>query len=258
MVLVRQPIFAIHFPVGERLKVAFGIEQPYSDIQWQENGNWIVNPGSGVITTPGVARNVQDVPDVTGNVRYEGDNGHVQVAGILRKLTYQPATGDSALDAVGYGINVTGSFHPWAFITGTPKSGDCATAMSKSRFLGQFAAGRGIDRYYNDTNGLGLDATFDPVNGFRTIPSYGWFLAYEQWWNMHWISNFTFSQVRNELTDTLPGSTYDRAEYITGNLIWLPVERMGVGLECQYGNRRNKDGDKGDNTRIQMGIQYKF
>ena len=29
-----------------------GVEQPYSDMQWLENGNWIKSPGSGVITTP--------------------------------------------------------------------------------------------------------------------------------------------------------------------------------------------------------------
>lgn len=257
MVLMRQPIISVHFPVGEKMKISMGVEQPYSDIQWLENGTWVRNPGSGVITTPGVAKNIQDVPDFTSNIRYAGDNGHVQLAGIARKLTYQPATG-SALDTLGYGTSLTGTFHPWAFLTGTPRSGDCATSFSKSRFLYQFAAGRGIDRYFQDENGLGLDATFDPLNGFRAIPSVGWFVAYEQWWAKHWASNFTFSQTRCELTDTLPGNTFLRSEYVTGNLIWLPVERFGVGLECLYGFRQNKDGEKGDNTRIQMACQYRF
>ncbi len=258
MILMRQPIASIHFPVGERLKVSMGVEQPYSDIQWLENGTWVLNPGSGVITTPGVAKNVQDVPDVTANVRYTGDYGHVQVAGILRKLTFQPATGDSAYDEIGYGINATGIIHPWACMTNTPTSGDCATAMSKSRLLWQFAAGRGITRYYNDENGLGLDATYDPLNGFRAIPSYGWFVSYEQWWCKKWASVLTYSQTKLDLTDTLPGSTYQRAEYLSGNLIWLPVERLGVGLEFIYGKRENLDGQSGDNTRIQMACQYKF
>ncbi|HEY2786084.1 MAG TPA: DcaP family trimeric outer membrane transporter [Fimbriiglobus sp.] len=258
MILMRQPIAAIHFPVGEKLQVSMGIEQPYSDIQWLENGAWVLNPGSGVITTPAVGKNVQDVPDVTSNVRYKGDYGHVQVAGILRKLTFQPAAGDSAYDDVGYGINVTGTFHPWAYFSGTSTSGDCATNLSKSRFLWQYAAGRGISRYYNDVNGLGLDATWDPANGLRTIPSEGWFLAYEHWWTNKWISNFTYSETQLDLTNTLPGNTYNRANYVTANLIWLPVERMGVGLEYLYGTRKDKDGEKGDNTRIQVGFQYRF
>jgi hypothetical protein len=258
MILMRQPVFAVRFPLGEKARFTIAVEQPYSDIQWFENGVWIVNPGSGIIRTPGVGRNVQDMPDFTANVRYVGDYGHVQVAGVLRKLTFQPGFGDSAFDELGYGINLTGDFHPWAYFSGTPSSGDCATPMSKSRVLGQFAAGRGINRYFNDVNGLGLDATFDPVNGFRTIPSYGWFVAYEHWWTMKWISNFTYGEDSSDLTDTLPGGTYQRANYVTANIIWLPVERMGVGLEYLYGFRKNKDGQKGDNSRIQMGFQYRF
>jgi hypothetical protein len=256
MVLMRQPIAAVRF--GKKLKFSAGVEQPYSDIQWFENGAWIVNPGSGIITTPGVGRNVQDLPDFTGNVRYEGDYGHMQVAGIARKLTFQPGVGDSALDEFGYGVNVTGTFHPWACLHRTPRSGDCATPWSKSRFLYQFAAGHGINRYIQDVNGLGLDATFDPATGFRPIPSYGWFVAYEQWWGKRWASVFTYGQNACDLTDTLPGSTYERANYVSANIIWLPVDRMGVGLEYLYGMRRNKDGQNGDNSRIQMAFQYRF
>lgn len=257
MVLMRQPIFSLHRAIGEKFRVAIGIEQPYSDIQWFENGAWVVNPGSGIITTPGIGRNVQDVPDFTANIRYAGDYGHMQLATIVRKLTFQPAGAD-ALDEVGYGINVTGTLHPWALGSGTPTSGDCATPMSRSRFLYQFAVGRGINRYIQDINGLGLDATFDPANGFRTIPTLGWFVAYEQWWSKKWISNFTYGEARSDLTSTLPNNTYQRANYVTANIIWLPVERMGVGLEYLYGTRTNKDGAKGDASRIQAGFQYKF
>jgi hypothetical protein len=258
MILMRQPVAAVRVPLGEKFKLTVGIEQPYSDIQWLENGVWVTNPQTGIITTPGVARNVQDVPDVTANLRYVDDYGHVQVAGIARKLTYQPADGDSALDTMGYGINVTGTLHPWAMMTGTPKTGDCATVWSKSRFLAQFAAGRGINRYMQDINGLGLDASFDPVSGFRAIPSYGWFVAYEQWWGKKLASNFTYGEDSNDLTDSMPGNTYQSANYVSANLIWLPVERMGLGLEYLYGFRKNKDGQKGDDTRIQMAFQYKF
>lgn len=257
MMLMRQPIFAFRHNFNDKLKLTVGIEQPYSDIQWFENGAWIVNPGSGIVTTAGVGRNIQDVPDFTANLRYVDDYGHVQVAGILRKLTFQSA-GGTAFDELGYGINVTGSIHPWAMASCTPRSGDDSTPQSRSRFLGQFAAGRGINRYMQDVNGLGLDATFDPINGFRTIPSYGWFVGYEQWWAERWASVFTYGQDALELTDTLPGNTYQRANYMSANIIWLPVERMGVGLEFLHGFRKNKDGGRGENSRVQMGFQYRF
>jgi hypothetical protein len=241
----------------ERFKVIAGIEQPYSDIQWDEGAGFIVNPGTGIVTTPDVGRNIQDVPDFTGNIRYVGDYGHLQVAGIARQLSFQTAGGDD-LNEFGGGINLTGTYHPWACLTGTPRDGDCATPMSKSRFLWQYAEGKGINRYFQDVNGLGLDGTFDPVNGFRAISSNGWFVAYEQWWSMYWASNFTYGENSSQLTDTLPDNTYRGANYASANLIWFPAERMGVGLEYLYGIRENKDGQEGNGSRIQMAFRYKF
>jgi hypothetical protein len=135
---------------------------------------------------------------------------------------------------------------------------EAKSPLERSRFLGQYATGTGITRYIQDANGFGLDATFDPVNGFRTIDGTGWFIAYEHWWSLRWISNFTYGEADLDLTDTLPDNTYDSATYYTANLIWLPVERMGVGMEVLYGTRQNKDGQEGEATRIQMAFQYKF
>ena len=121
------------------------------------------------------------------------------------------------MDELGYGINVTGTWHPWAMFHQAPKNTETTgTPGERSRFLAQYAVGRGINRYIQDVNGLGLDATFDPINGFRTIPSYGWFVAYEQWWAKRWASNFTVGGgTWSDLTDTLPDSTYKNATYYT-------------------------------------------
>ena len=104
MVLMRQPIFSLRFKPDDHWRFAIGVEQPYSDIEWFENGNWIVNPGTGIITDPTVSKNIQDLVDFTGHARYEYDYGHMQAAGILRKLSYQPV-GANNLDELGYGVN---------------------------------------------------------------------------------------------------------------------------------------------------------
>jgi hypothetical protein len=256
MVLVRQPIAAVRIPVGDQCQIALGVEQPYSDIQWFEGGIWNVNPGTGIITTPGVGRNIQDMPDFTGNIRYKGDYGHMQVAGIARNLTFQPAVG-SDINELGYGINVTGVWHLWACCCGCPM-GETKSPLERTRIMAQFATGEGINRYIQDVNGLGLDATFDPVNGFQPLSSVGWFVAYEQWWADKWASVFTYGETDVDLTNTLPASTYTSASYVSANLIWLPVARMGIGVEYLHGTRENMDGQSGEADRLQMAIQYKF
>ena len=115
-------------------------------------------------------------------------------------------------------------------------------SLQKSRFLGGYAAGKGINRYFQDPNGLGLDGVFTPATGFELIDSQGWFVAYEQWWADRWTSNFSYSEMHVDVPDVLPDDTYQEGKYVTANLIWLPFDRLGVGIEFLFGERENKDG----------------
>ena len=56
----------------------------------------------------------------------------------------------------------------------------------------------------------------------------------------------------------LPGNTYKAADYAAANLIWPPMERLGLGVELHHGSRENKDGANGKNYRTQTGVQYGF
>jgi hypothetical protein len=258
MVLMRQPIASYKWEPNNVFSVSVGVEQPYSDIMWDDGtgAGFVVNPGTGIISEAGASRNVQDVPDLTGNVRYKHDWGHVQAAGILRKLTFLPGVGE-ADNQLGYGVNLTGTFHPWAVACGCLPDTD-RTPQQKSRFLGQYAVGRGINRYIQDVNGLGLDAVFEPVNGFDTLRSDGWFLCYEHFWTDTVVTNILYGETTTDLPAALPDNTYRGARYFAANVIWLPVERMGVGLEFLFGERENKNGATGEVNRVQAGIQYKF
>ena len=261
MVLMRQPIVSVKWNLTDRVTVAMGVEQPYSDISWDDGSGagYVRNPGSGIISTAGEPRNVQDVPDLTGNVRYKSDYGHLQVAGIARKLTYQPAV-EEADTELGYGVNVTGTFHPWAFCSGCcmPESASDRTPLQKSRFLGQYATGRGINRYIQDINGLGLDAVFNPVNNFEALRSDGWFVFMNISGLINGSRTSTYGQANTETPDLMPENTYEKATYMSANIIWLPIERMGLGLEYLVGERENKNGETGIAHRLQAGIQYKF
>lgn len=257
MVLMRQPVLAYRAKLADNLKLSVGVEHPYSDIQWEEGGAFVVNPGNGILTQADVPKNIQSLPDFTANLRYTGDYGHVQAAGVLRRLTYQSAS-EQVYNQYGYGVNLTGTFHPWACLHGVPNDAEGRGPWEKSRFLAQYAWGRGVARYFQDTNGLGLDAVFEPATGLRLTPVAGWFVAYEQWWTDKLASVFTYGRARVDLTAGQPADTYQAADYVTGNLIWFPVERLGMGAEVLYGTRENKDGATGHNVRFQTAVQYKF
>jgi hypothetical protein len=57
-------------------------------------------------------------------------------------------------------------------------------------------------------------------------------------------SNFIYGEDALDLTEILPRSTGQRAHYVSANIFWLPVERMGVDLEYPEGHRKNEDGQR--------------
>ena len=74
--------------------------------------------------------------------------------------------------------------------------------------LWQYATGKGINRYIQDINGLGLDAVFEPTTGFDALHSQGWFACYEHFWTDKWISNICYGQTWTELPNDVPDNTY--------------------------------------------------
>ena len=109
-----------------------------------------------------------------------------------------------------------------------------------------------------DEDGLGLDAIADPVGGFRALYSVGWFVDYEHWWSEKWASNFCYGGTFTGLPDVVPGDTYRSGKYAAANLIWLPIPKLGVGIEYLYGDRHDKDGQSGIAHRLQTAVQYNF
>lgn len=167
MVLMRQPLARLKFPIwDEATTTSIGVEQPYSDIQWEDGGAFVRNPGTGIITDPTADRNEQDMPDLTGNLRRDGTYGHVQLAGVVRRLSFRD-NGSPDYVETGRGASLTGIWHPFACLAGVDPKGNCAGPLAKSRIMGQYAEGRGISRYFQDPNGVGLDAVFTPATGFK-------------------------------------------------------------------------------------------
>jgi len=237
----RQGLVRMTLPIGERFYWAMAAEQPFSDI-----------------TTLGEGVNVQDVPDFTTHLRYEADLIHVQAASILRMIGYRPT--DETVDRrTGWGINLTSAFHPWAALLGTnPIRDTCPSGLTRSRVLLQYSVGHGIGRYLQDTNGQGFDGAVTANGGFDTLYASGWTTGYEQWFNAHWMANFTYSHVDVGCTDALASDTFSSSQYLATTLWWMPVTNLSIGLEYLWGERENLDDESGRAQRLQTAFQYNF
>ena len=104
-------------------------------------------------------------PDGVVTLRQEYEGGHVQISGLFRDIAaYLPnGAGDGVF---GWGVNFTGA----------------QKVYGKDTFVYQAAYGPGIQRYLNDTSGLGIDAavvamTKGACGLCPTAPA-----SYQHWW----------------------------------------------------------------------------
>jgi len=187
------------------------------------------------------------LPDLAGQVRWGPEWGHLQLSGVLRFLQFDPDEGNRESE-LGYGLNLTGSVK-------TIKLDDKHT----DALLFQVAAGSGIARFVNDTNGLGLDGVIEaPGEDLEVLDVFAGMLAYQHWWTAKLGSTFAYSYVSVDNVDGQAGSDYHSGQYAVANLRYYPAERVMLGGEVLYGIREDNDGDKGDDLRLQFSVQYRF
>jgi hypothetical protein len=142
---LRLPLARMTIPLWDKLYWATGIQQPFSDI-----------------TTNGLGRGVQRVPDFATHLRYEGNVGHLQLSSIFRSIEFQSTDGETT-NKFGWGVSASTVFHPWAILMGCdPVHNEHPTGLELSRVLLQYNVGKGIGRNIDDLLGLGLDGQVTP------------------------------------------------------------------------------------------------
>jgi hypothetical protein len=242
IISLRVPEARVTIPLADKLYWATGIEQPFSDI-----------------TTNGLGDNVQDVPDLATHLRYEDDFGHAQVSSVFRSIGFRPTVG-STQHEFGWGVSASGVVHPWALLLGNnPVRNDNPTGLERSRILVQYNVGNGIGRNIDDLLGIGHDGQVDPVTGqLHTVYAAGWTASYEHWFNEKWLTNLTYSGVITGSAPNQPGNTYVGAKYAAVSLWYIPIGNLSTGIEYLWGERKDLDGQRGRDNRINALFQYNF
>jgi hypothetical protein len=251
MVFIRNPQVALTLVNTGGWTAKIGLEQPNNDI----------DPGSIRLVSPEVAANIrgtEELPDLTGQVRYGGDWGHVQLAGVLRKVGY---------DTVGTEDN-----EPSGSETGWGLNGTTAIKFAPVTFRGGLVYGRGIASYMND-GGMDLapSATLGPVPPiFPPPPVSGTLLEAEAvellgvsayldvQWNDELSSALGYSFTEVDNTNFQDPTAFHKGEYASANLLWSPESRLMTGIELLWGQRTDNNGAQGDDVRLQTSFKVSF
>ena len=207
---------------ADRWRFAFAAESPSPEISSLE------------ADTARVDEAFQATPDIVAAGRRYGDWGHTQLAAILRTINTKAAGGDlQVLPAFG------------ALFSGRFEIG------SSDALMFQLVGGSGISRFISALEGRGLDVVYNPDTGrFETVNAFGGYLSYGHSWKTNLESYLTAGLINVEDKESAPPEAFDRSVYASANLFWQPASGLRIGAELALGQRVNKNGQKGDATRL--------
>jgi len=213
---------------GEQSIVGVSIEAPVSDY---------FNPADSLLE----GKNKQGNFDIAGRYKHLQKWGHVQLAGIFRRIDY---LNDDHIDELyGWGILLSSVYK----------------LNEKNTFYTQYSLGESIANYYVGFSNRQLDAVYDPEADNMTRKFIqGGFLTYTHIFSPVWRFSATFGLSYLEDKDFEPAETFKSSRYLAVNIFYYPIETINIGLEYTAGSRTNKDDQTGQATRISMIAGFSF
>ena len=194
------------------------------------------------------------LPDLSGHYRMNRNWGHVQIAGIVRRMEWDDT------DDIINPVDLSGSATGW----GANLSSNLKFKKDVLRL--QVAYGEGISNYMNDASD-DVGAVLGGDVG-EALPLLGVVAFYDHTWSDKFTSSFGYSMMDIDNSDAQAADAYHRGQYALANLLYYPVPNLMWGGEVQWGKRENNDDgglDAAGNTvesfddyRVQFSVKYNF
>jgi hypothetical protein len=201
------------------------------------------------------------LPDAAAKITLNGDWGHLAVAGIARQLIAESTANTGRDQAFGWGLSFSGNL----LVPGTSRSvsddriGNLGPRQDNFKF--QLAGGHGIGRYVFELGSAPepQDAYyFEAAAELTPLNEIGAFGAYQHWWTGMLRSTLVGGWVEKTGLSDLPADEFRQSIYAVANLIYRPFNRMDIGIEYYWGQRKNKDGQSGAANRLLIAVNYIF
>ena len=250
MVFYRNQQARYTFPLGDDV-FAISLEDPSTALTVGEFRNTsncdLPNPPEDCESTDSTAAEVfqsyNNVPDLTARYRHNGDFGHVQAAGIVRKLGFERLDTGSKDYEIGWGINTSAGINTWG----------------ADQLKLQVAYGKGIGNYMNDGGvDIAPDSADITIAGAETVPLWGISTYYDHFWNERWSTSLGWSMTDLDTTDGQGGNEFKQGQIAQINLLHYPVDHVLLGTEFIWGQREDVDGSTGSDYRIQFSLKVDF
>lgn len=182
-------------------------------------------------------------PDFIGAVRWNHGRGYVKGAGVVRDLRATFET-DPARSVLGWGLAASG------------KVVLPALAGTDDTFLFEVSYGRGTGAYYDDAP---PNAAFDPASGeLQPLPVTAFYVGFDHGWTETLSSGLLYAWLGVDNLAAQAADALSESAYFSLNLIWRPDTPLMFGVEFLRGGRRDRDGARGTDNRVQASAQFSF
>jgi hypothetical protein len=189
------------------------------------------------------------LPDLSAHFRKAGDFGHVQLAGILRRMQWDDTNGDA--------IDLSGKATGWGF--------NLSSNVKLQKHVARLSVvyGEGIQNYMNDAPvDIGIQNNFQdprtPIVG-KALPMLGIVAFLDLNWNAKFTSTVGYSMLDIDNSDGQTPDAFKKGQYALANVLYYPAPNVFFGPEVQWGKRENfSDGFSSDDFRIQFSAKYNF
>jgi hypothetical protein len=190
------------------------------------------------------------VPDLSAEYRRAMKWGYIELAGIARRIEWEDQNTDTldlSGDAFGWGLNLSTNIN----------------IGKKDIIRASVLYGEGVENYMNDAPvDVGIKNNFSnrrtPVEGVA-LPVLGIVAFLDHTWNEKFSSSVGYSMIDIDNSDAQADDAFKRGQYVVGNIMYYPVKNAMMGIEFQWGDRKNfRDGYSTSISKIQVSFKYNF
>jgi hypothetical protein len=250
MVFYRNQQARYSLPMGDN-EFSISVEDPATALtvgRFRDTGNCDIPDAppdcdSVDSTAADIFQSYNDLPDLTARYRRNGDSGHFQVAGIVRKLGYERLDNGNKDEEIGWGINTSAGINTWG----------------RDKLKLQVVYGEGIGNYMNDG---GIDLAPDSADiaraGAETVPILGISTYYDHYWSDRWSTSVGWSMIDLDTSDGQGPEEFEKGQIAQINLLHYPADHVLLGTEFIWGQREDIDGSTGSDYRIQFSLKVDF
>lgn len=228
-VILRNPQIGYQIGISKQLEAVVALEYSIPDLNSQEYDSLSLET-------------IQMVPDFTGRIKYHGDYGDAQFSLVVNTISIKDQENNIS-NLFGFGGAFSGVFH----------------LKNGQNIKYQLTGGKSISHYITTFDGTGSDAAYNPDNKkFESLWSLSGFVSYGWDFSVKITASVALGSANITNKSYQPDNAYSHSASLSLDAFFEIIRGARIGFEYAYGQRWDKNDEKGYGSRFWTLFYYDF